>query len=898
MASSSRSRREPIPDDRPGSPRSRSVLKASAETWAQLPDHDLAASPLFVGREEEIGRAARGLREVGLATIVGMAGVGKSALAQRIASAWPGPVLRHHVRAGQPVAELLDDLRRGCAGDDQRTPELRSDGERLADAARLLDHTAAMVVLEDADRMGDAAADMLTRLAASVRRGRVVVTSRTRLYGGAGPERVEIVLGGLDAGAARELWALLDDRYGTRAGFEQAWERTGGNPFHLRRAHEGDLDVDDPIVATVAALDADERRVALALALVGMPLAREVAARLLPVRGRAAIAGLIAKLVVETTWCGELLVHDLIGDGLRAAASAGDLAAAHRALADALEGAPLGLIAGTRLRVRHMAAAGMVRPARDLLLARARELVRGGGAGELLRGLDLVTGDGDGEARLARARAMARMLDLDRAYDEVLALGGDRPDAGDQLRATFAHLAMLTLRLDVAGRVSRAGLMSPSTPPELRVRFATVHVLTATYQGEGRAAREQMERAAAGFPTPLVRGYAALARAFSFWLEERDADAERAMRAPWPLLRGALALRAGVLAPTFMVSVLARAGKTGDAAAALSEAEAALARFDDPLMRLSLRALRITLLESQGDFRAAREEACAVEDALASAGHRLGVLWIRLVRARLMLWCGQVRAGRRLLDEVTREASGAGATLIVRLATRAERADPWTAVTSPRRGDSSRPGEERRERAIALLRAVGAGQVPVARGYAAAIDRAAADPIELALVALADCALDEGGDAPAPAPCDDGRLAAATAEAARAGADPELIPAIAAWLRDRLAARPRGPVRLVVVDRHSDTVRSDSLVVQLGRRPALRRLLYAMLEAPGRPHDRSALARAIWAVDYRAVHDGALWVNVKRLRALLAPTGLQVATDEEGVRLCLEPGCELQVIAR
>jgi hypothetical protein len=46
------------------------------------------------------------------------------------------------------------------------------------------------------------------------------------------------------------------------------------------------------------------------------------------------------------------------------------------------------------------------------------------------------------------------------------------------------------------------------------------------------------------------------------------------------------------------------------------------------------------------------------------------------------------------------------------------------------------------------------------------------------------------------------------------------------------------------------------------------------------------------------VHDGALWVNVKRLRALLAPTGLHVASDDEGVRVFVEPGCELQVIAR
>jgi len=360
------------------------------------------------------------------------------------------------------------------------------------------------------------------------------------------------------------------------------------------------------------------------------------------------------------------------------------------------------------------------------------------------------------------------------------------------------------------------------------------------------------------------------------------------MRASWPVLRGALAFRASILAPTFLVSVLARAGKMSDAAAALREAESAQARFDDPLMRVSLRALRATLLESQGDFAAARDEAAAVEDALARAGHLLGALWTRLVRARVMLYCGQVRAGRALLEEVTREATGAGATLLLQLAARAGRADPWTAVTSPDAPASSRPGEQRRGRVIAVLRSLAAGQVAVARGYLAAIDRADIDPLERALLALGEAALDGGLT-------DESRVAAACEEAARAGADPELLPAIATWLRDRQEAP--APARLVVIDRRSDTVRSDAVTVQLGRRPALRRLLYAMLEAPARTHDRSALARAIWSVNYRSIHDGALWVNVKRLRALLAPTGLLVASDGDGVRLRLEPGCELQVIA-
>ncbi len=895
------------------------------------PQRRSIASPVFVGREAEVERLERGLRDVPLATIAGIAGVGKSALAQRFAARWSGPVVCHHVRAGAPAAELLDDLRRSLAPARQVTPELATDGERLSDLAERLDRARALAVIEDADRLGPAAGELLEQLASllGANAGRVVATSRTRLHEAAsGPERVEIVLGGLEAAAAGELWARLDDLYGPRAGFDIAWQRTRGNPFYLRRAHAGDLDADDPVAATVAALDPDQRRIALALALIGMPFPRDLALRLLPQErarprdeapARDAIRGLIAALVVEPAGRGHLLVHDLLGEGLCAAASADEQVAAHRAVAGALEGASppersapdretvscsapsasLGLIATTRLRVRHMVAGGMIRPARDLLLARAPELVRSGGAGELLRGLDLVTSDDDGEARLARARAMARMLDLDRAYHEVVALGPEREDAGDQLRATFAHLAMLTLRLDVAERVSRAGLLSPSVAPELRIRFAMVHVLTATFQGNGDDARNAIDRAAGAFPTPMVRGCAALSQAFSLWLEERDAEAERAMHAAEALFQDALAFRARVLAPTFMVSVLARAGKMNDAAAALREAESALARFDDPLMRESLRGLRTTLLESEGQFAAARDEAAAVQDAFARAGQLIAALWMKLVRGRVTLYCGQVAAGRRLLEEVAREAEAAGASLMVELADRAGRADPGAAITGSAPLASSRPGEQRRNRVIAVLRSIAAGQPAVARGYLAALDREALDPLERALLrvahwALAGRAADEDVDADADA--EPVRLACE--QAARAGADPELVPSIASWLRDRLAARTRSS-ELVEVDRRSDTVRArgGQVIVRLGRRTALRRLLYALLEAPDHVCDRAALARAIWAAPYRPAHDGALWVNVKRLRALLAPTGLRIASSEEGVRLRVEPDCELRVIA-
>jgi hypothetical protein len=108
-------------------------------------------------------------------------------------------------------------------------------------------------------------------------------------------------------------------------------------------------------------------------------------------------------------------------------------------------------------------------------------------------------------------------------------------------------------------------------------------------------------------------------------------------------------------------------------------------------------------------------------------------------------------------------------------------------------------------------------------------------------------------------------------------------------------ARPRAARRLILVDRRTDTIRAGALVVQLGGRPAC-----ATCSTPcwrsGRAFDKPALARAIGSVEYRSVHDGALWVTVKRLRALLAPAGLRITGDDDGVRLRPEPDCELEVI--
>src|SRR5678815_2385585 len=90
-----------------------------------------------------------------------------------------------------------------------------------------------------------------------------------------------------------------------------------------------------------------------------------------------------------------------------------------------------------------------------------------------------------------------------------------------------------------------------SLTPTLRVRLSTVQVLTRTAMGDGEEARAATCDAASGAPE-LVRAYLEFTRAFSLWLEERDADAEQVMRGAWALCRGVLSFRARVLAPLFL----------------------------------------------------------------------------------------------------------------------------------------------------------------------------------------------------------------------------------------------------------------------------------------------------------------------------------------------------------
>lgn len=875
------------------------------------------SSSLVIGREAELARLESGLARVPCALILGLAGVGKSAVARRFVAQGRWPVLVQHAREGTSLDELVDDARRQLAGGGAAGARVRaSEAARFAELAERLDEGGALWLIEDADRV-EGIDRLLTALAERLARGRLVATARGRIFAAErGPERVELVLDGLREEEARSLWHHLDELYGAAEGFAAAWRLSRGNPFQLRQAHAGVIDAEDPAAAAISTLAEEPRQLALALALSAEPLPRSALDALSAGGSGAALRVLVARLIVEPAGQGRFAVHDLLRGALVRGAAGGELRRAHVELARALEQLPVPPIGAPgerdepgepgersardpaamdpvkclRERARHLLGAGDRAAARALILASASALIRAGAAAELQRCLEALGEAGDLEVQLARARTWIRMLELHRAYDQMLAVSraaGAPAGVALEAQVSLAHLSMLTCRLEQAVQLGRAAQRARGLPLPLRVRLVTVEVLARTAMGEGDAARAgvdaegpaEVREELRGEAPAVLRAYLLFTRAFSFWLEERDAEAEVEMRTAWALCKDVLSFRARVLAPLFFASVLARNGRGAESQRVLAEVESDVAGFDDPLVQVSQRAIRITLLECEGSFEAALQLAADVEATYLQAGVTLGALWVRLHRGRLLLLTGRLRAGRALLDELVRSAGEVGARMLVRLARDAQRADPLAALAhgpSP----SARPGEVRRGRALAAVTAVLEGQLEIARGYAVALQgEPRIDPLSAALVQLAAAALEPEAAARAAL------TQAALEQAAAGGADPELLPAVAA----RLGLV--GEQRVIWIDTVNHEVRSEAGVIALARRPSVRRLLYTLAADPGRAHDKESIARGIWNASYHpARHDGALWVNVKRLREVLSGSGLRVDSSDEGYRLRVDDG--------
>ena len=746
---------------------------------------------MFVGRSAEVKRLEQGLAYVPLALIYGVAGVGKSALAYTYAARYDGEVIYGRATDGESIAALVDTTRRQLAGGP--VEEAATDDDRLESLALALDARGALWVVDDLDRLApETRAYLIAEIATLLSRGRMIATSREIVPLPEGePERVEIRLTGLEQPAAASLWSLLDELYGPSAGFESAYDRLGGNPLLLRRAHAGGLEHDDPIADAVRGLGADERLVASALALAVPHLRSSWLDGLFPDhegRGRQALRSLVVRMLVEVNGLGTCVLHDLYRRAIAAQLSAAETARMHRLLATLLETTDLEPVERAREVARHLLELGSYDEAGSYLVERAQDFTRHGAARELFEILDRIPPQARSVAvRLTFARTLVRLVEVHRAFEELALLAKVAPTP--DVKLSFARVAMLVGELDVAEVLLRELLADDGLSGHMRTSAVINLGVALTARGKGEEARALLGETAQG-ADQHERGLLTFARAYSLWLEERDAEIEEPMRLAEGLMRAELgSLRSRFLAPTFLMGVLARAGRFDESEEAGRRAAARMHDTQDPRMRVYYSAMHACLEYERGRYVAAATEYETAARAFERGGERVSGLWTRCWLARALARAGRVREAILEFDRVEVDIRALGVVVL--------------------------------EPALARGRAFLPKKSP-------------------------------------SAPPDD-------AEDDRATGDPRL-------------------------DERTHEIRFGDTTVSLKTRPAVRALLYALARAAGTTLSKEVLARAVWPSYSPSVHDNALYVNIRRLRAALQDTPLRVEREETGYRLVAPPG--------
>jgi len=871
-------------------------------------------SPIFVARELELARLNEALAQIPVALICGVAGVGKSALALALAARWRGTVI-YRKAASEPLATLVDDLRRQLARGGMG--EVLSNEERILDLVDRLESERCLCVLDDLHELEPSArADLMGILTRSLRRARALITSREKLVlAGSASDWFQLLLEGLDKPAAQVLWRSLDALYGPAAGFEQAWDRCKGNPFQLRRAHAGGLD-DDPVGAAVRALPPDERLVASALAVSQIRLPISILAGLLAgERARAALRRLTSLLIADVDGHESVGIHDLFRDALlkELAERETERHQIHALLARLLPDAELDEVVVTREVRRHLCARGDFVAAGRYLVQHAAHLVRSGATAELLRGLDAIpAAHRTPEVRLVRARCFTRLLDLTRAYEELDRLVSELADS-HELKLALAQLALAHGRLEVAERHACAVREDPTASRKSHLDALLAQALVLTHRGSGDEGRRLLSNAEAEAGGSVEAGLLSAWRALTFWVEERDAEAEQPMRRARALLADAPpSAHTMNRLPTVFAGILARLGRFDEAEAVLSSVEKATQREEDLVSRIYLRGMRATLLYERGERIEALGLFLSVAEVFERGGHLAGALWARAWVGRVKMLLGRRREALSILDEVRRRAVSLGLVTAIQAAERARQVDAIDQIERHELPIASNAGTGVRARAIGALRAATGGDANTMQtlldgnadtggkpGYA--LDRALA---HLALATLARVENRSSAEAQA--------LEEAKRAAEEEGVDRELIPALLERLgKLRLVSRAATQLAqtvpdltdfAVVIDGRSHELKLRRRSVSLRRRPLLRRLLYTLAARPEAVVSKDAIAERLWSTPYNPLmHDNSLWVNTRRLRSLLGGSGLTIEFQERGYRLSvpdrflfIDPGSVVQ----
>lgn len=866
----------------------------------------LGPPAVFVGRSQEVRRLGEMLRRVHTGVVYGLPGAGKSALVAAVAARHRGPVVHRRVLPGDTLDTVVDDVRRLLR--EAPVAQALSDASRLDDLVREMEAHRALCVLDDLHVLGTPErAVLLEGLGGRLRRGALLATSRESVPRHAtSPDRFELRLDGLPEEAARLLWRQLGTLYGEREGFEAAWGRSRGLPFLLRRAHAGDTGGDEPVRAALRALPDDERRLAAVLALSEVPLTASTLQDVLP--GSDAdevLRRLGARLLVETDARGRHSVHDLVREALVSLLGPDEASAAHATLLEVLEREPLPAVVRVRAVCRHLQALGRHEARAAFVVAQGEALVRHGAADELLCLLDsLPAALSTPQVRLTHARARVRLLDLRRAYPELLALRAslEAPDAApgnEALRegvgAVLVRVALFSLEPEACERT----LEAMPVPSSAEVFLQQLLALTALrfFQGRLDESLAMLDGAAAAAGGDRrVLGWCAYARALMLWIEGRDSELAEPLARCVSLLEDAPLDSRGPLVAAMSAGILSRLGRFTEAEAALASARERLGQLGAPRLALELDCIAAWVRGELGQRRAALSALRETEGRAERAGYLFVRLLCRVGSGRMLLELGRRAEGQALLDAVEAEVRARGVLGLLKAVQVARTLDvpgPKDApvTVEPR---EVRPGIAARQRALAAWGAARQGDSMRATGLLAALEPMAlgADfALERALGHLARAALHRHAGRAKEA---EEALEHAARTAAEGEVDPELIPELfrAGSSTPAVdAGAMASAADAVVLDAKRHELRALGRVVSLERRALPRRLLYALARQPGRTLSKEDCVRAMWNADYDPrLHDNSLRVHVSHVREMLEGTGTRVVFEDPGYRLDVAGG--------
>ncbi|RKH27579.1 hypothetical protein D7Y13_18645 [Corallococcus praedator] len=864
----------------------------------------LGPPAVFVGRAQEVRRLGDMLRRVHTGVVYGLPGAGKSALVAAVAARHRGPVVHRRVLPGDTLDTVVDDVRRLLR--EAPVAQALSDASRLEDLVREMEVHRALCVLDDLHVLGPPERAVLVEdLGGRLRKGSLLATSRESVPRHASsPDRFELRLDGLPQDAARLLWRQLGSLYGEREGFEAAWSRSRGLPFLLRRAHAGDTGGEEPVRAALSALPEDERRLAAMLALSEVPLTLSTLQAVLPGSDAdASLRRLGARLLVETDSRGRHGVHDLVREALVSMLGPDESNAAHASLLEVMEHEPLPAVVRVRAVCRHLQALGRHEARAAFIVAQGEALVRHGAADELLCLVDSVPAAlRTPEVRLTHARARVRLLDLRRAYPELLALratldapegaaGGSNQEAlREGVGTVLVRVALFSLEPEACERT----LEAMPVPSSAEVFLQQLLALTALrfFQGrldESLAMLDGAATAAGG--DRRVLGWCAYARALMLWIEGRDSELAEPLARCVSLLEDAPLDSRGPLVAAMSAGILSRLGRFTEAEAALGSARERLGQLGAPRLALELDCIAAWVRGELGQRRAALAALRETEVRAERAGYLFVRLLCRVGAGRMLLELGRRAEGQALLDAVEAEVRTRGVLGLLRAVQVARTLDvpgPQEApvTVEPR---EVRPGIAARQRALAAWGAARQGDSVRALGLLAALEPMAlgADfALERALGHLARAALHRHAGRAKEA---DEALEHAARTAAEGEVDPELIPELSRARGSPPAvetAAPVGAADAVVLDAKRHELRAPGRVISLERRALPRRLLYALARQPGRTLSKEDCVRAMWNAAYDPrLHDNSLRVHVSHVREMLEGTGTRVVFEDPGYRL-------------